>query len=69
MPMLPVVLFIGVCGLIVYGAFRIILGWVLPRSAVVAFDNFLSRAAKLVFQLLVLALAGLIMWSIWASQH
>lgn len=54
-----------VVGLILFGAFRIILGWVLPAATVRRFDEVMSATFGLIFKLCVVALAGIIIWAIW----
>lgn len=62
------VLMIGM--MIVFGAGRIILGWILPVSAMRRIDAAVSGFFTLVFKLCVVALAGLILYGIWAiSTH
>jgi hypothetical protein len=62
---IAILLKIAVAIIIVFGAFRIILGWVLPRPAVAQFDAFIFSSYKLFFQIFIVALAALIGWAIW----
>ena len=63
--MIAILLKIAVVMAIVFGAFRIILGWILPRPAVARFDAFIFSSYKLLFQIIIVALAALIVWAIW----
>jgi hypothetical protein len=54
-------------GGILIGAFRIILGWVLPAPTLKRFDAAVSMTFGFIFKLCVVALAGIILWAIWLA--
>lgn len=49
---------------ILFGAFRIILGWVLPAAGLKRFDAVMSATFALMFKLCVVGLAGIIIWAV-----
>jgi cytochrome b561 len=63
------VLILVIFVVILLAALRIILGWFLPKKTVTKIDNAISRATKLYLQLIVVIIAGLILWGIVASMR
>lgn len=53
---------LGVCGVIVYVAARIVALWILPREAVLAFEANVTALFVLLFKLLVVALGAFIVY-------
>ncbi len=60
--MLVIIIALGVIIGILYGAFRIILGWTLPLAAVQRFDYAVHRTMIFLLKLVIVALAGLIIF-------
>jgi len=60
---------LGVAALVVLGAARIVMGWVLPRRTMAKVDHFVGRAVKLYIQVCVVGVAGVIVWAIWIGSH
>jgi hypothetical protein len=52
---------------VLFGAFRIIIGWLLPVAAVERFDAFMSAMFALIFRLSIVGLAGIVVWVIWLA--
>ncbi len=67
--MFGVILVLGLAALVVLGAVRIVMGWVLPRRTVAKVDQVVGRAVKLYIQLCVVGVAGVIVWAIWIGSH
>lgn len=63
------IFFLALAFWIVVGAARIILGWIASAETVRAVDAAVGKAFKLFFQLIVIALAGLIIYAVVASQN
>ena len=59
-----IIVIIGVVFAILYGALRIILRWILPATTFEKFDYIVDRTVALCWKLLVVALAGLIIFFI-----
>lgn len=66
---MAVVLALGLPALIVIGAAWIILGWILPRTAMARVAATVNTIGKLCFQLIVVGLAGMLAWAVWAGSH
>lgn len=55
-------LFVVVIFAIIFGAIRIILGWMLPKTTVAKLDAVFDATMKFFFKLCIVALAALIIW-------
>lgn len=64
---MAIIIGLAVAAAIVLAAARIILGWLLPRRAMAAVDQAFNAAAALCVKLVVIALAGGILYLIFAS--
>lgn len=53
--------------LIVALAVRFVLGWILPRSAIAAIGRVIDAVMMTAFKLIVIALAGVIVWAVWTA--
>lgn len=54
---------------IVYAAFRIVLGWVLPKQTMAAIDSAIFSFLKFVFQLSIVMIGGFIVWALWNGSR
>jgi energy-coupling factor transporter transmembrane protein EcfT len=53
---------------ILYGGFRIVLGWVVSKQAAAKFDHLLWRFLMNVLKFIVVALAAFILWAlVWGA--
>lgn len=54
---------------IVFGAVRIILGWVLPAATMAKIDRGTAATFGFIGKLSIVALAGIIVWAIWTATR
>jgi hypothetical protein len=62
---ISIIVILAIVGAILFGAVRIILGWVLPVTTMRRVDAITNATFVFVFKLWVVAMAGLIVWIIW----
>lgn len=66
------ILFIVLCIVavaIVFGAVRIILGWILPAPTMAKIDRGTAATFGFIGKLSIVALAGAIIWAIWTASR
>lgn len=64
------IIFFGVfiMAAIVYVAARIILGWILPKHTMAAFDSAVMAFLKFIFQMSIVMLGVFIVWAFWSGN-
>ena len=64
--MFLVILLLGVSILVVFGALRIILGWILPPTTMHRIDQAIGTVLGVFVKLCVVVLAGIILYAVYS---